>query len=239
MLSKDFNFKQSNSEAWLKSEDVEYVSDFDLEEFRGSLCLGGVDIAETTDLTSAKILLMRQGDDKKYIHQMYFIPERKLQKDNDRTAGAKYEEWSRQGLIRVIEGNYIDTAIVADWFFWLYKRHGFRPLKIGYDAKFANEFVNRMNDYGFDVEPVWQRPEIMSPSINMVEADLQSRLIIGLSDIDKWCLGNATLRVNSQGFGILEKIKGLVSRKIDGAVSLCIAYEIFRRHRSEFINNLG
>lgn len=239
VLSKDFNIKQSNSEAWLKTEDYDYEESFDLEEFRNALCLCAVDIAETTDLCSAKVLLMKPGENKKYIHSMYFIPEGKLTKSDDKSAGAKYEEWAAAGMLRICDGNYIDTSIIADWFFSLYEAYGLRPYQTGYDAKFANEFINRMERYNFETEGVWQRPEIMSQPINMVEADLKDRLIIGLNDIDRWCIGNATLKVNSQGFGILEKIKGQVSRKIDGAVSLAILYETFRRYRTPFVENIG
>ncbi len=239
VMAKDFNIKQSNSEAWLKTEDYDYEDVFDLEEFRNALCLCAVDIAETTDLCSAKVLLMKQDENKKYIHSMYFIPEGKLTKSDDKSAGAKYEEWAAAGMLRICDGNYIDTSIIADWFFSLYEQYGLRPYKTGYDAKFANEFINRMERYSFDTESVWQRPEIMSQPINMVEADLKDRLIIGLNEIDRWCIGNATLKVNSQGFGILEKIKGQVSRKIDGAVSLAILYETFRRYRTSFVENIG
>lgn len=238
VLSKDFNLKQSNSEAWLLTEDYDYEEVFKLEDFKNALCLGAVDLAETTDLCSAKLLLMKKDDPKKYIHQMYFIPEGKLSKSDDKSAGAKYEEWARKGQLRILDGNYIDTSIIADWFFELYKKYGFRVYKTGYDAKFANEFINKMDSYGFETESVWQRPEIMSSPIKMTEADLKDRLIVGLNEIDKWCLGNATLKVNSQGFCILDKIKGQASRKIDGAVSLCILYETFRRNRTEFVENL-
>ena len=234
VLSKDFNIKQTSAEAWLKSEDYEYIDEFDIENFRNSFCLGGVDIAETTDLTSAKILLLNPADRKRYIHQIYFIPSGKLAKADDKSAGAKYEEWARKGLVRIEEGNYIDTSVIADWLFGLYKKYGIKPFKTGYDAKFANEFVNRMDQYGFEVEPVWQQPAIMSQPISMVEADLQSRSIAGLNEIDKWCISNSTLKVNSFGFGILDKIKGQAARKIDGAVSLCIVYEIFRRYGKQF-----
>lgn len=238
VMSKDFNIKQSNSSAWLLPETYDYEETFDLEDFRNALCLGAVDIAETTDLSSAKYLFMKPDDPKKYIYQMYFIPEGKLSKSDDKSAGAKYEEWARAGKLRILDGNYIDTALIADWFFEQYKKYGFRMYKCGYDAKFANEFINKMDFYGFETESVWQRPEIMSQPINMVEADLKDHLIIGLNDIDKWCLGNATLKVNSQGQGILDKIKGQASKKIDGAVSLCILYETFRRNRSAFVDNL-
>lgn len=239
VLSKDFNIKQNNSEAWLMNEDFDYVSEFDLNDFKGALCLGAADLAETTDLTSAKLLFMKPDSPKKYIYQMYFIPEGKLRNNDDKSAGAKYEEWARAGMVRIVEGNYIDTSLIADWFYEQYKKYGFRIYKTGYDAKFANEFINKMDFYGFETESVWQRPEIMSQPINMAEADLKDKLVIGLNEIDKWCISNSTLKVNSQGFGILEKIKGQVSKKIDGAVSLCILYETFRRNRGEFTNNLS
>lgn len=238
VLSKDFNIKQSNSSAWLLPEVIEYTETFNLEDFRNCLCLGAVDIAETTDLSSAKILLMKPNDNKKYIVSMYFIPEGKLSKSDDKSAGAKYSEWAKKGMIKILEGNYCDTSKIADWFFEMFKEYGLRPLKVGYDAKFANEFINKMDLYGFETESVWQRPEIMTQSINMVEADLKDRLIIGLNEIDKWCLSNATLKVDNREFGILEKIKGQVARKIDGAVSLCILFEIYRRYRNSFLDNL-
>lgn len=238
VLSKDFNIKQSNSEAWLKLEDFDYTEKYNLEDFRNFLALGAVDIAETTDLSSAKVLLMNPETNKKYIHSMYFIPEGKLLRSDDKSAGAKYQEWANKGLVKICEGNYIDTSIIADWFFSLYTDYGFRFYKTGYDAKFANEFINKMDSYGFETESVWQRPEILSQPINMVEADLKTKQIIGLNEIDKWCLSNATLKIDSRGLGILDKIKGQVSKKIDGAVSLVILYETFRRYRTSFIENI-
>lgn len=238
VLSKDFNIKQSNSEAWLKLEDFDYTENYNLEDFRNFLALGAVDIAETTDLSSAKVLLMNPETNKKYIHSMYFIPEGKLLRSDDKSAGAKYQEWANKGLVKICEGNYIDTSIIADWFFSLYTDYGFRFYKTGYDAKFANEFINKMDSYGFETESVWQRPEILSQPINMVEADLKTKQIIGLNEIDKWCLSNATLKIDSRGLGILDKIKGQVSKKIDGAVSLVILYETFRRYRTSFIENI-
>lgn len=239
VLSKDFNIKVSNSESWLNLEDYDYESNFDLQDFRNALCFCSVDIAETTDLCSAKILFMKPDDNKKYVHSMYFIPEGKLLRGNDdKNAGAKYREWAKKGLLRICQGNYIDTSVIADYFYSLYTNYGFRPYKTGYDSKFANEFINRMDRYSFDTECIWQRPEIMSQSINMVEADLSDRLIVGLNEIDKWCLSNASLKVDNKGFGILEKIKGQVSRKIDGAVTLCMLFEIFRRYKTEFLENL-
>lgn len=240
VLSKDFNIKQSNAQAWLNLEDYDYTADFDLHDFKNSFCIGGVDIAETTDLCSAKILLMKKGDNRKYIHSMYFIPEGKLLRGNDdKSAGAKYKEWARRGMLRICSGNYIDAGVIADWFYSLYNEYGIKCFITGYDARFATEFINRMDTYNFDTVTIWQRAEIMSEPINMVEADLKDQLIVGLNEIDRWCIGNASLKVDGKGCGILEKIKGQSSRKIDGAVSLVILYETYKRNRTILENNLG
>ncbi|MEG0455346.1 MAG: terminase TerL endonuclease subunit, partial [Bacteroides sp.] len=99
VLAKDFNIKQSNAQAWLMSEDYGYEATFEVEDFRGALCLGAVDLAETTDLTNAKILLMKPNDPVKYVYSHYWIPESKLSKSDDEGSGAHYREWCEQGLM--------------------------------------------------------------------------------------------------------------------------------------------
>ena len=91
VLSKDFNFKVSNVQAWLEHEKLLQNRVFDLEEFRGKICLGGVDLAETTDMCAAHILLMRPNDKTKYIYSHYWIPQSKLNNSDDKSAGAEYE----------------------------------------------------------------------------------------------------------------------------------------------------
>lgn len=239
VLSKDFNMKQSNSEAWLMLEDYDYEEVFDIEDFRNALCLGAVDIAETTDLSCAKVLLMKPDDPKKYVYTKYFIPEGKLERSDDRSAGARYIDWAGEGLVKICPGNYLDVTVIADWFLSLYQDYGLRPLKVGYDVKFATEFLTRMDAYGFDTEMIYQSPDVMNQPTKMVEADLKSRLIIGNNKIDKWCFGNSALKVDSRGNGLVVKIDGQITRKIDGAVTTIILWEVFRRYRTDFINNLG
>lgn len=95
VLSKDFNVKQNGAESWLNLEDYDYQAIYDLEEFRNAKCLGAVDLSETTDLTCAKILLMKPNDPVKYIHTHYFIPESKLEDSDDWNAGARYKDWAK------------------------------------------------------------------------------------------------------------------------------------------------
>lgn len=235
VLSKDFNFKQNNAQAWLNVEDYKYTAVYDLETFRGALCLGAVDLSETTDMTSAKVLLMKPNDRTKYIHQHYFIPESKLADADDKAAGAKYKEWAKAGLLTICEGNDIDLTIVADWFFNLYKEYGIRLFICGYDVRFSKEFLKQMDYYGFDCEMVIQNKATLSNAMKLCEADLKAQVInYNENDIDAWCLGNAAIDVDNLGNCQAVKIPGQPNKRIDGAVTLIILYEIYRRYRSDF-----
>ena len=239
VLSKDFNFKQSNAQAWLQESDYKYVARYDLEEFRNSIVLGAVDLAETTDLVCAKVMLLRKDDKTKYIHTMYFIPESKLELSDDREAGAKYLEWARDGYITICEGNDVDLTKVADWFFNLYKEYGLRLYKCGYDVKFSKEFLKQMEFYGFDCEIVVQNKFVMSNPMKLVEADLKAQLInYNENPVDQWCLGNASMEIDNLGNVLCVKINNQASRKIDGAVTLIILYEIYRRYRSDLLGRM-
>lgn len=239
VLSKDFNIKQNAAAAWLHIEDYAYNAEYDLEDFRGSLILGGVDMSETTDMTSAKALVMRAGDKRKYIIQHYWIPESKLTSADDREAGAKYKEWAKAGILTICEGNDIDLSQVADWYYMLYKQYGLRLFKCGYDVKFSKDFLKRMDEYGFECELVYQSKQVLSNAMKLVEADFKAQLInYNNNEIDKWCLGNAAVEVDNAGNCQAVKIKGQPAKRIDGAVTFIIAYEIFRRYRSEYMQML-
>lgn len=240
-LCKDFNWKVSNSAAWLDRSDYENVVEiFDLEEFRGAWFIGAVDLSETTDTTNAKIMLRRAGDPRKYILSHYWIPESKLAEggSDDKGAGAKYHEWAQKGLVTVCEGNDNDLTLVADWFFEQVQKYGLTLLKCGYDQRFKRDWVQRMEYYGWvdkeDLIMITQSPDVLHTAICQVEADLHDGLIVGLNEVDKWCLGNAALKVNGFGKSLVVKIDGQKERKIDGAVCTVILQETYNRYKSDW-----
>lgn len=239
VLSKDFNFKQNSAQAWLNLEDYTYEATFDPEDFRGSVCLGAVDLAETTDMTSAKILLMRKDDKTKYVLSHYWIPENKLRNFDDSKDGARYMEWAKDGKLTICEGNDIDLSVVADWYYMLYKTYCIRLYKCGYDQKFSKDFIRRMDEYGFECDLVMQNRLTLSNAVKLVEQDLKSQYInYNENVIDRWCLGNAAIDMDSLGNIMLVKIAGQPGKRIDGAVTFAILYEEYRRFRSEFVTML-
>lgn len=237
VLSKDFNFKQSNSQAWLEESDYVYLARFELEEFRDSVCLASCDLSETTDLTCCKILLMKPNDNTKYIHTMYFIPEGKLENSDDTSSGAKYLEWIKEGYMTVSEGLDNDLTKVADWLYELYRDYGIRPYKTYYDQRFSKDFIERMDYYGFEYEMVLQNKDTLTNAMKLCEHELKAKLVnYNENPIDRWCLGNASMEIDNLGRVLCVKINNQAPRRIDGAVTLIILYEMYRRYRSVFKN---
>ena len=243
VLPKDFNIKQAGAAPWLDRDMYVYSATYDLEQFRGSFCLGAVDLAETTDLCVAKIMLMRKDDPVKYIYTRYFIPETKLLPDfDDHEAGARYKEWAQQDLITVTPGSDNDLAAVADWFRTLYTDHGLKLWKCGYDNRFSKDWLRRMKEYGWHTEGdeqdrpvvmILQSAESLNNALRLTESDLRRQLLnYNENPVDVWCWGNAALQLDKYGRALC--VKQQAKAKIDGAVCTIILNEMYRRNRTEF-----
>ena len=244
VLSKDFNIKQNEVASWLDIEDYCYPATFDIEDLRGSFCLGHVDLAETTDLCCAKALVMKPNDSTKYILTQYFIPQRKLEFENDdHEAGAKYKEWVKGGYITLCEGNDLDLSLPAEWFYKLQKKHGIKLYKCGYDQRFAKDWLAAMDAYGWskqygDVEMILQNAQTLSNAISLVEAELKAKLInYNENPVDRWCFSNSCLKVNDMRQSLIVKTDN--AKKIDGSVTLASLYELYRRYRSDLKKLVG
>lgn len=238
VLSKDFNFKQSNSQSWLEEKDYIYEAKFNIEDLRGKYVIGAVDLSETTDLTCAKIMALDQDSNTKFVHTMYFIPEGKLENSDDKQSGAKYEEWAKQGILTVLPGLDNDLTKVADWFYQLYKDYDIRTVVCGYDQRFAREFKDRMEEYGIECEMVLQNAETLNNAMRLCEQELKARHVnYNENELDRWCLGNASMKIDNFGRVLCIKINNQATRRIDGAVTLIILYEIYRRYRGQLTQN--
>ena len=154
-----------------------------MEDLRGSYCLGHVDLAETTDLCCCKALVMKPNDKTKYIITMYFIPQTKLEIENDdHNAGAKYKEWAKDGYITICEGNDIDLSLCADWFYQLLRDYDIKLYKCGYDQRFAKDWLKQMEVYGWtkqygDVEMVLQNAQTLNNALLLVEAEFSQTVV--------------------------------------------------------------
>ena len=108
--------------------------------------------------------------------------------------------------------------------------------KCGYDQRYAKTFLDKMDFYNFECEMIYQNRNVMSSPMKLVEADLKARYInYNRNEMDMWCLGNASMEMDNLGNVMCVKIDNQKSRRIDGAVTLIILYEVFRRYRNDFM----
>lgn len=242
LLTKDFNIKVSNSKAWLTLEEYDYPQEpFTLEDFRGSVCLGAVDLSDCGDLTVAEAMFRKPDSDEKFVVAQFFIPESKL-KDQDN--GAKYAEWSRtinpqtgEPYVTVCKGNKINQKAVADWFQKLRDKYEIEPVMIGFDPWHSDVFLlwcDRKTGYGIPTMKIYQNSKLMSFPMKTVERDLNARLVnYGNNPVLKYCFGNMSAKIVGDLI-MPEKIDGQYSRKIDGAVALIILYATLEKNETTF-----
>ncbi len=219
VLAKDFNIKQNNAQAWLQENDIANDLTYDIEDLRGSIGLGAVDLSETTDLSSARVLIMKPNSNVKYFVQMYFIPESKVE-EGSKQDKKNYLEWAKQGYVHICSGNEVDYSDIVAWYISLYKKYGIRVFKTGYDRWNAKSFVKEMDDYGFDLEKIPQDINNMSNPMKLLEADLKSNLVnYNQNPIDIWCLSNTSVKTDNLGRIMPIKVQDMRNRRIDGAVT--------------------
>lgn len=242
LLTKDFNVKVSNSKAWLTLEEYDYEQEpFTLNDFRGKVCLGAVDLSDCGDLTVAEALFMKPNSDEKFVVAQFFIPESKL-KDQDN--GAKYAEWSRtinpqtgEPYVTVIKGNKINQKNVADWFQNLRRKYQIEPIMVGFDPWHSDIFLlwcDKKTGYGIPTMKIYQNSKLMSYPMKTVERDLNARLInYGNNPVMKYCFANMSAKIVGDLI-MPEKIDGQYSRKIDGVVALIILFATLEKNETNF-----
>lgn len=233
VLAKDFNIKQGSANAWLQEAEIINTATFNIEDFAGSFYIAGNDFMETTDLCASKILLMRPGDRTVYFYSHYWIPEAKLQLSPD---DVDYRQWERDGYLTIVEGNSVDSSIVADWQFELLKEYDLKPFKSGYDNRFAKDYIRRFEEiFGKDILlNVPQEAKVLNNPMRRLEADLRDKLVNYNNCFgDLYCFRNTGIKLDK--IGRMQPCKMHSTKRIDGTAAAVVAYTVLDWHRSEFM----
>ena len=232
-ITKYCNIKQSSSIAWLPAQEVEAASGeaLDLEDFRESYCVGGIDLSQTTDLTAATVVIERTGE--LYVFCKCFLPAEKLDEATARD-GIPYNIYVQRGLLQLSGDNFVDYHDVYDWFVMLVEQYQIYPLQVGYDRYSAQYLVQDMERYGFHMDDVYQG-ENLYPVILETEGWLKDRkLHIGDNDLLKIHLLNSAVKMSTErGRGRLVKVNP--TQHIDGCAALLDAMTV----RQKWYGDIG
>ncbi|QNG60384.1 terminase large subunit [Bacillus sp. PAMC26568] len=234
LLTKDFNVRETSTESWLPFEDIVNEETFDMEMVRGCYAVGGVDLSSTTDLTCATLIMMKPGSNVKYVLQQYFMPEGHAEKKihEDRVP---YDIWEERGLVTFTEGFNVDYTKVTEWFGKMIDDYDIHPLWIGYDSWNSQYWTNEMKDAGYTMKEVRQGAKTMSQPMKLLGGELKSKTInYNNNSVLKWCLSNTSIKADENEN--IRPVKGLSQKqRIDGAVSLIIAYVVLQENYSDYM----
>ena len=174
-LTKYCNIKQSSTQAWLPFEVVDAVSgeQYSLDDFRGSYCVGGIDLSQTTDLTACCVVIERAG--RLYTFARFFMPENKID-ELQAAEGVPYRLYVSAGLIQPSGENFVDYNDCFEWFRTLVEEYEILPLQVGYDRYSAQYLVQQMQQYGFHMDDVHQG-ENLTPVINEMDGLLRDKTL--------------------------------------------------------------
>ena len=234
ILCKDFNVRQNAAQAWLTFDDIDNPETFDLEKFRNCYAIGGADLSITTDLTCATLLFVDKETEKRYVTQMYWLPQESF---HERVHKDKipYDIWKDRGLLRLCAGNTIRYSDVTAWFNEMLNDYGITPLWIYYDSYSARYWVDEMQQYGFPMVRCIQGAKTLSLPMQQMGADLRAKKInYNNSPVLKWCLTNTGIMTDRNGNIVPIKAQQPKMR-IDGMASMLDAYVGLMDHYEEFL----
>ena len=235
-ITKYCNLKQNSSQAWLSSQTVRKMcgDHFDMEDFKSSYCVAGIDLSQTTDLTSACLVIEKNKE--LYVISHFWLPSEKLE-----TAiaedGIPYNHYIEKGWLSLSGENFVDYQAVYEWLVKAVQEYELLPLVVGYDRYSSQYLVQDLDNYGFKTDDVYQGDNLWGVLQEMEGLFKDGRVHIGDNDLLKIHLLNSAIKMSTErGRGRLIKLKS--RDHIDGVAALADAFCVRQKYYSEFASRL-
>lgn len=230
-ITKRFNiFVQSDEQSFLDFEVIKRNKKaLKLSDLHGKPCIGGFDLSQTEDFTSACLEFpLSTGEVFTLSHS--WIPEKKVSSDNEKIP---YREWEKEGLLTICKGDYVDYQLIYDWF--VQKSKIFNVELITYDPANAYRLVEDLKTYGFNTLQVRQGYITLSPALKDAkelfldgkvifseEVEVDGEIKTKINKLFRWYLNNVKLVEDRNGNWLPTK-QGRY-RKIDGFAAFLNAH---------------
>ena len=235
-ITKYCCLKQSSSLAWLPAQVVENASgaSLSLDSFRGSYCVGGIDLSQVTDLTAGVIVIERGGE--LYVFAHFWLPAEKID-DAIARDSVPYNLMIQRGLMSPSGDNFVDYHDCYQWFVDLVEKYEILPLQIGYDRYSAQYLISDLKNYGFHCDDVFQGENLFGV-IQETQGLLEDgKIHIGDNDLLKIHLLNSAIKMSTErGRGKLIKLSP--SLHIDGCAALLDAMTVRQKWFAEIGDQL-
>ena len=232
-LTKYCNIKQNSSLAWLDVPTVNkcFGDPLSLEDFRSSYCVAGIDLSQTTDLTSANVVIEKDGE--LYVFAKFWLPAERIDEATVRD-GLPYQQYINQGFLELSGDNFVDYHDCYDWLTKLVEGYEILPLMTGYDRYSAQYLIQDLERYGFRCDDVWQGENLWGVLQEVEGLMKDGKVHCGNNSLLKVHFLNSAIKMSAErGRGKL--IKLAPSLHIDGMAALADSFCV----RQKWYGDLG
>ena len=188
---KRLNRPASTADGWIDlTKWAKCAGEVDLDWLADYPCSGGLDLSSTTDLAAFRLVWDVEGV--LYTYGIRWAPESAVAYRTERGT-VPYATWAEEGLLRMVEGNVLDYAVVEADVLSLCER--FNVEQIGYDRWNASDLINRLVAEDLPLVEFIQGPKSYHPAMQALErAYVGGKLAHGGDPILNWCASNLIAR---------------------------------------------
>lgn len=218
-VTKQFNiFVDNDEQSFIDYEVIKRNDDYiDLEKLKHHECVGGFDLSQTEDFTSACLEFLL-SDGRVFVLSHSWVPQAKVEKDNEKIP---FREWKEAGYLTICPGDYVKYEHVFDWFVKMSQM--FNITKITYDPANAFHLVEALNAQGFQTVVVRQGAlTLNAPLKHIKELLLDGKVVFNNNKLFRWYMNNVRLVEDRNGNWMPTKQSRY--RKIDGFAAFLNAH---------------
>ena len=230
-ITKYCCLKQNSSTAWLSTQTVQKCMGDEITLESLSKCYGvvGLDLSQTTDLTSACVVVEKNGI--LNVVSKFWLPAERIDEASDRD-GVPYRLYIERGLLAPSGDNFVDYRDCYNWIVDLVEKYNILPLVVGYDRYSAQYLIQDLNAYGFKCDDVWQGENLWGVMQEAEGLMKDGKVCIGDNDLLKMHFLNSAVKMSTErGRGRLVKVSP--TAHIDGMAALLDALTVRQKWYAE------
>lgn len=223
-ITKYCCLKQNSSTAWLSTQTVQKCMGDEITLESLSKCYGvvGLDLSQTTDLTSACVVVEKNGI--LNVVSKFWLPAERIDEASDRD-GVPYRLYIERGLLSPSGDNFVDYRDCYNWLVDLVEKYNCLPLVVGYDRYSAQYLIQDLNAYGFKCDDVWQGENLWGVMQEAEGLMKDGKVCIGDNDLLKMHFLNSAVKMSTErGRGKLIKVSP--TAHIDGMAAFLDAMTV-------------
>ena len=223
-ITKYCCLKQNSSTAWLSTQTVQKCmgDEITLESLSKNYAVIGLDLSQTTDLTSCCVVVEKNGI--LHVVSKFWLPSERIDEASERD-GVPYRIFIERGLLAPSGDNFVDYRDCYNWIIDLIEKYNILPLMCGFDRYSAQYLIQDLLSYGVRCDDVWQGENLWGVMQETEGLMKDGKVCIGDNDLLKMHFLNSAVKMSTErGRGKLIKVSP--TAHIDGMAAFLDAMTV-------------